>query len=105
MPGKKKLRLTALVLALWAVSAAGLSAAESQQLPETQPVPAVLSQAQEKMAAAGYRMLGIKPYIAFYRIVGRNVFICRVLHGAVDYPLLYEKMSQVDFEAKEGGRV
>jgi len=56
-----------------------------------------------KMAAAGYRMLGIKPYIAFYRIVDRNVFIYRVLHGATDYPLLYEKMTQIDFEtgAKE----
>ena len=53
-----------------------------------------------KMAAAGYRMLGIKPYIAFYRIVDRNVFIYRVLHGATNYPLLYERMAQVDFEAE-----
>ena len=45
-----------------------------------------------KMAAAGYRMLGLKPYIVFYRIVDRNVFIYRVLHGATNYPLLYEKM-------------
>jgi toxin ParE1/3/4 len=48
----------------------------------------------KKMVAAGYRMLGIKPYIAFYRIVDRNVFIYRVLHGATCYPLLYEKMAQ-----------
>jgi plasmid stabilization system protein ParE len=48
----------------------------------------------KKMAAAGYRMLGIKPYIAFYRVVGRIVFIYRVLHGATNYPLLYEKMAQ-----------
>ena len=54
-----------------------------------------------KMAAAGYRMLGIKPYIAFYRIVDRNVFIYRVLHGATNYPLLYEKMAQVDFETED----
>ena len=54
-----------------------------------------------KTAAAGYRMLGIKPYIAFYRIIDRNVFICRVLHGAANYPLLYEKMAQVDFETGE----
>jgi plasmid stabilization system protein ParE len=47
----------------------------------------------KKMAAAGYRMLGIKPYIAFYRVVARNVFIYRVLHGATNYPLLYEKMA------------
>ena len=51
----------------------------------------------KKMSAAGYRMLGIKPYIAFYRIVDRNVFIYRVLHGATNYPLLYRKMSQTDF--------
>jgi len=51
-----------------------------------------------KMAAAGYRMLGIKPYIAFYRIVERNVLIYRVLHGATNYPLLYEKMLQGDLK-------
>ena len=54
----------------------------------------------KKIAAAGYRMLGIKPYIAFYRIVDRNVFIYRVLHGATNYPLLYEKIAQVDFETR-----
>ena len=47
-----------------------------------------------KMAAAGYRMLGIKPYIVFYRVVERNVFIYRVLHGAMNYPLLYGKKLQ-----------
>lgn len=47
-----------------------------------------------KMAAAGYRMLGVKPYIAFYRIIERDVFIYRVLHGATNYPLLYAKMVQ-----------
>ena len=48
----------------------------------------------KKMAAAGYRMLGIKPYIAFYRVVERNVFIYRILHGAMNFPLLYKKMLQ-----------
>ena len=48
----------------------------------------------KKMAAAGYRMLGIKPYIAFYRVVDRTVFIYRILHGAANYPLLYEHMVQ-----------
>ena len=48
----------------------------------------------KKMAAAGYRMLGIKPYIAFYRVVERNVFIYRVLHGTTNYPLLCERMTQ-----------
>ena len=51
----------------------------------------------KKMNAAGYRMLEIKPYIAFYRIIDRNVFIYRVLHGATNYPLLYGKMKQTDF--------
>ena len=46
----------------------------------------------KKMAAAGYRMLAIKPYIAFYRINNKNVFMYRILHGAVNYPLLYKKM-------------
>jgi len=49
----------------------------------------------KKMATAGYRMLGIKPYIAFYRTVGQNVFIYRILHGAMNYPLLYEQMVQL----------
>ena len=55
----------------------------------------------KKMAAAGYRMLGINPYIAFYRVANRNVFIYRLLHGASNYPLLYEKMAQSDFEAAD----
>jgi addiction module RelE/StbE family toxin len=46
----------------------------------------------EKMQKAGYRMLLIKPYIAFYRVIGNSVFIYRVLHGATNYPMLYEKM-------------
>jgi len=53
----------------------------------------------EKMSAAGYRMLLIKPYIAFYRIIDRNVFIYRILHGATNYPSLYEKMAEADYEA------
>ena len=48
----------------------------------------------KKMSAAGYRTLGIKPYIAFYRVVDRNVFIYRVLHGAANYPILSDKMAQ-----------
>ena len=47
-----------------------------------------------KMAEAGYRMLGIKPYVAFYRVVAHNVFIYGVLHGAMNYPLLYGKIVQ-----------
>ena len=48
------------------------------------------------MSAVGYRMLRIKPYVAFYRIIGHDVFIYRVLHGAMNYPLLYRKMLQSD---------
>ena len=55
----------------------------------------------KKMAAAGYRMLEIKPYIAFYRVIVRNVFIYRVLHGATNYPLLYEKMLHEEFKGFE----
>jgi toxin ParE1/3/4 len=48
----------------------------------------------KKMSASGYRMLDINPYIAFYRIVDNSVFIYRVQHGATNYPMLYEKMTQ-----------
>ena len=49
-----------------------------------------------RMRKSGYRTLLVKPYIAFYRIIGRNVFIYRVIHGATNYPALYEKMLQVN---------
>jgi len=52
------------------------------------PVP------DSKMRKAGYRMLLVKPHIAFYRVIDQNVFIYRVIHGATNYPLLYEKMIQ-----------
>jgi toxin ParE1/3/4 len=52
------------------------------------PVPDV------KMKNAGYRMLLIKPYIAFYKIIDENIFIYRVVHGASNYPLLYDKLHQ-----------
>ena len=45
-----------------------------------------------KMSKAGYRMFLVKPYIAFYRIIDRNVFIYRVVHGTTNYSLLYDKM-------------
>ena len=50
----------------------------------------------KKMREAGYRMLIIKPYIAFYRVIDQNVYIYRVVHGATNYPVLYEKMARVD---------
>jgi len=48
-----------------------------------------------KMKRVGFRVLYIKPYIAFYRIIDNDVFIYRVLHGAMNYPLLYEKMLNI----------
>ena len=50
----------------------------------------------KKMSEAGYRMLGIKPYIAFYRIIDSNIFIYRILHGATNYPLLYERLVEAE---------
>ena len=55
----------------------------------------------KKLSAAGYRMLRIKPYMAFYRIIKNNVYIYRVLHGATNYPMLYEKITKLDIEAEE----
>ena len=52
----------------------------------------------KKMSAVGYRMLVVKPYIIFYRVIDSNVFIYRVLHGSVNYPLLYEKMVKSEKE-------
>ena len=46
----------------------------------------------DKMKKAGYRMLHIAPYIIFYRIIEQNVVIYRIIHGAMNYPMLYEKM-------------
>ena len=54
-----------------------------------------------KMNKAGYRMLFIKPYIAFYRIIDHSVFIYRVLHGATNYPTLFEKMQAISETEKE----
>jgi plasmid stabilization system protein ParE len=49
----------------------------------------------KKMSEAGYRMLVVKPYLVFYRILKNNVYIYRILHGASNYPALYEKISQM----------
>lgn len=32
-----------------------------------------------------FRMIISEPYIAFYRVIEKNVFIYRILHGARDY--------------------
>ena len=54
----------------------------------------------KKMSEAGYRMLGVKPYILFYRIIDEKVFIYRILHGASNYQMLYSIMTKTDFEIK-----
>ena len=47
-----------------------------------------------KIAEAGFRMLVVVPYIIFYRIINQTVYIYRVVHGAMNYPILYAKMLQ-----------
>lgn len=39
-----------------------------------------------ELAKQEYRMLVIDNYIAFYRVIGDQVVIYRVLHGMRDYP-------------------
>jgi plasmid stabilization system protein ParE len=55
----------------------------------------------KKMGEAGFRMLLVKPYMLFYRIIGNNVYIYRVFHGASNYPALYDKMSKRASEVGE----
>ena len=37
-----------------------------------------------------YRMIAIKPYLVFYKVVGKEVIIYRVLHGRRYYSALLE---------------
>jgi plasmid stabilization system protein ParE len=46
-----------------------------------------------KMQKSGFRMLLIKPYIVFYRVLQETVYIHRVIHGAANLPLLNAKLS------------
>jgi plasmid stabilization system protein ParE len=41
-----------------------------------------------------FRMVVVSPYIAFYRIVGQEVIVYRVLHGARDYAHLLQRAGQ-----------
>jgi len=50
----------------------------------------------KKMTKTGYRMLSIPPYIAFYCIIDHHVYVYRILHGAMNYPMLYEKMANIE---------
>lgn len=42
-----------------------------------------------KMGESGFRMLIISPYIAFYRLIGNDIYIYRVLHGMRNYSMIY----------------
>ena len=60
---------------------------ELQQFPRRgMPAP------EPKMKEAGWRMLFISPYVAFYRIIENKVLIYRIFHGASNYPMLYSQM-------------
>lgn len=52
----------------------------------------------EKISKSGFRMLMISSYIAFYRVIGDNVYIYRVLHGTRDYPKLYDDFKTRNLE-------
>ena len=54
------------------------------------PKTGVLVQ-DKKIGEMGFRMLVIDKYIAFYKIDGDTVHIHRVLHGARNYPILFNK--------------
>jgi plasmid stabilization system protein ParE len=41
-----------------------------------------------------FRMVIVSPYIAFYRVIGNEVFIYRILHGARNYPHLLKETLQ-----------
>ena len=43
----------------------------------------------KNMTRLGIRMLFISSYIIFYRIIGEEVFIYRILHGKQNYPILF----------------
>jgi|SRR6056297_191126 len=44
----------------------------------------------KNMARLGIRMLFISSYIVFYRIIGEEVFIYRIIHGKQNYPMLFK---------------
>jgi addiction module RelE/StbE family toxin len=46
---------------------------------------------EKKMRKKGYRMLLIKDYIMFYRIIDTDIYVYRVLHGSRNYPILFNK--------------
>ena len=45
----------------------------------------VLSDEEYTMVKRGYRFCVVHPYLVFYRIIGNNIIIHRILHGRRDY--------------------
>ncbi|MFW5992077.1 MAG: type II toxin-antitoxin system RelE/ParE family toxin [Halanaerobiaceae bacterium] len=48
---------------------------------------------EKQMREKGYRMLLVKSYLIFYRILGDDIYIYRILHGPRDYPNLFNSSS------------
>jgi len=42
-----------------------------------------------KLSESGFRMLIISHYIAFYRVIDNVIYIYRVMHGARNYPMMF----------------
>lgn len=45
-----------------------------------------------RLQQLGFRMLFVKPYVIFYRLMGSQIIVYRIVHGASNYPLLYERL-------------
>lgn len=45
-----------------------------------------------RLQRLGFRMLFVKPYVIFYRLIGNQIIVYRIVHGASNYPLLYERL-------------
>jgi len=46
---------------------------------------AVLNEDEFDLIPSGYRFIIVEPYLVFYRIVGSNIIIYRILHSRRDY--------------------
>jgi toxin ParE1/3/4 len=45
-----------------------------------------------RLQQLGFRILFVKPYVIFYRLIGSQIIVYRIVHGASNYPLLYERL-------------
>ncbi|WP_413374011.1 type II toxin-antitoxin system RelE/ParE family toxin [Paenibacillus taichungensis] len=48
-------------------------------------IGSVLSEDDYNLIQRGYRFIVVSPYLVFYRIVGEDIIIYRILHGRRDY--------------------